>query len=54
MFGLPHKTIDSILSVFAKYTNIEMALLYGSRAKGNFRYNSDIDITLKGQGKKEL
>ena len=27
---------------------IEQAVLYGSRAKGNYQTGSDIDITLKG------
>ena len=35
-----------INSVFKKYPQIEKVILYGSRAKGNFRANSDIDLTL--------
>ncbi|MDN4165180.1 nucleotidyltransferase domain-containing protein [Cytophagales bacterium LB-30] len=35
--------------VFEKYPQIECAILYGSRAKGNYRPNSDIDLTLKGE-----
>ncbi|MDX5443176.1 MAG: nucleotidyltransferase domain-containing protein, partial [Hymenobacteraceae bacterium] len=27
---------------------IEQVIIYGSRAKGNYREGSDIDITLKG------
>jgi predicted nucleotidyltransferase len=29
---------------------VEEAILYGSRAMGNFRPGSDIDLTVKGQG----
>lgn len=49
-FGLNDKTITKINSVFAKYPELEEVIIYGSRAKGNFREGSDIDITLKGQG----
>jgi uncharacterized protein len=48
-FGLPVNTIDRINSVFKKYPEIEQVIIYGSRAKGNYREGSDIDITLKGE-----
>jgi predicted nucleotidyltransferase len=47
-FGLPPADMKKILSVFAQYTAIEEVVLYGSRAKGNYRPGSDIDLTLKG------
>lgn len=47
-FGLKEKTIEQINAVFAKYPQIEQAVLYGSRAIGNYKNGSDIDITLKG------
>jgi uncharacterized protein len=47
-FGLKENTIEQINSVFAQYPEIEQAILYGSRAKGNYRYSSDIDLTLIG------
>ena len=49
MFGLSSKTTAQIYSVFEKHPAIEKAVLYGSRAKGNFREGSDIDITLFGK-----
>ncbi len=48
-FGLKDNTIKQINLIFAKYTQIEQAVLYGSRAMGNFKNGSDIDITLKGK-----
>ena len=33
-----------------KYPQIEKAILYGSRAAGNYRNGSDIDLTLCGEG----
>jgi predicted nucleotidyltransferase len=45
-FGLSSKTISALKSVFSKYPQIERVIIYGSRAKGNFRPGSDIDLTL--------
>ena len=48
-FGLKETIIDKINSVFENYSEIEKVVIYGSRAKGNFRPGSDIDITLIGK-----
>lgn len=45
-FGLKIQTIDILVSVFSKYSQIKNVKIYGSRAKGNFRPGSDIDICL--------
>jgi predicted nucleotidyltransferase len=47
-FGLKEEVIEKIRGVFKKHPEIEHAILYGSRAKGEFRDSSDIDLTLKG------
>jgi len=49
-YGLAVDVIDKILDIFKKYPQVEKAVLYGSRAKGNFRNGSDIDLTLYGDG----
>jgi predicted nucleotidyltransferase len=49
MFGLKKETIEAIREVLAKYPEVEKAILYGSRAKGNYRPGSDIDLTLIGE-----
>jgi len=49
MFGLKEIDIQKINSVFAEFLEIEKAILYGSRAKGNFRNGSDIDFSLTGK-----
>lgn len=46
--GLSTETVNRISGVFACYPAIEKARLYGSRAKGNFKPGSDIDLTLHG------
>lgn len=52
MFGLEPDTIEKIKLVFSNFENIEKVILYGSRAKGNYRKGSDIDITLIGKNLK--
>lgn len=47
-FGLPPATLDKLNSVFVEHSAIEHVLIYGSRAKGNYRPGSDIDLTIKG------
>ena len=48
-FGLKDEIIEQVNSVFAKYSQIEEVIIYGSRAKGNYKTGSDIDLTLTGQ-----
>ena len=48
-FGLKLTTIDKINGVFRLHPEIEKVVIYGSRAKGNYRPGSDIDITLFGE-----
>jgi len=47
-YGLTDKTLSQITAVLASHPEVETAILYGSRAKGNYRTGSDIDLTLTG------
>ena len=47
-YGLNDQTIAKIIAVFAACPEIEKVLLYGSRAKGNYRDGSDIDLMIVG------
>jgi type I restriction enzyme, S subunit len=47
--GLSAETVAKIQGVFSRFPSIEKAVLYGSRAKGNYRTGSDIDLTLMGE-----
>ena len=49
LYGLKLKDRNLIWSVFARYPELEKAILYGSRAKGNYKSYSDIDLTLIGK-----
>ena len=47
-FGLPPSTVDTIRQILADVPAVEKAVIYGSRATGNYRPGSDIDLTLFG------
>ena len=47
-FGLKETTIEKIGAVFATFPQVDKAVLYGSRAKGNYKNGSDIDLCLYG------
>ena len=47
-FGLPSATIEQINHVLDHYSCIEKVFIYGSRAKGNYKLGSDVDLTLMG------
>lgn len=47
-YGLRKDIIEKINTVFAVFPLVDEAVIYGSRAKGNLKNGSDIDISLKG------
>ncbi|OIN87756.1 MAG: hypothetical protein AUJ21_11685 [Anaerolineae bacterium CG1_02_58_13] len=47
-YGLPEAAVQKIGAVLRRYPQVEKAILYGSRANGNFKNGSDIDLTLRG------
>jgi len=48
MFGLKDSTTNIIIKEILKFREIKEAIIFGSRAKGNFKRGSDIDLALKG------
>lgn len=48
-FGLPEQAVNQIQEILQRHAEVEECVIYGSRAKGNYRSNSDIDLTLKGE-----
>jgi type I restriction enzyme S subunit len=47
-FGLEEHIIEKLIEVFEANPKVDKALVFGSRAKGNYRKDSDIDIAIKG------
>jgi len=49
--GLSQRSINTMRGIFNKYGSLETVILYGSRAMGNYKNGSDIDITIvAGEG----
>lgn len=49
MYGLDNEEMNLLRQVFTSINGLDEVILYGSRAKGNYKPFSDIDITLKGE-----
>lgn len=48
MFGLSQNEVAYIVETLQLYPSIKKAVIFGSRAKGNYKKASDIDIALFG------
>lgn len=48
MFGLKESTLNMIVNEISSFQEIEQAIIFGSRAMGNYKKGSDIDIAVKG------
>lgn len=48
VFGLKQSDLQSIIAVIQQQEEVEEAIIFGSRAMGNYKAGSDIDIALKG------
>lgn len=44
--GLSAEVTDKLTIIFKKYPEIKKVVLYGSRAKGNYKLGSDIDLAI--------
>jgi len=47
-FGLPLKTYEQIKLLLNSFKEIEGIKIFGSRAKGNYKPHSDIDLVIYG------
>ena len=48
-FGLPENSLELIKQTIKQFPDIEEARIFGSRAMGNYRKGSDVDIAIFGQ-----
>ncbi|MHC1684648.1 MAG: nucleotidyltransferase family protein [Clostridiaceae bacterium] len=46
---MDNSLIIELKKVFSKYNEVEKVMLFGSRARGDFKSNSDVDICLFGK-----
>lgn len=49
-FGLPPEIRQALRRELQKEKNVIRAVIFGSRAQGNYKYNSDIDLAVYSQG----
>lgn len=47
-FGISEKSFKLLLEALTKYPQVEEAIIFGSRAKGNSKKGSDIDLAIRG------
>ena len=48
-FGLRNDIVENIQNIFEEFGQVDEVIIYGSRAKGNFKPGSDVDLTVKGK-----
>ena len=51
-YGLTDRDIKTLQDIFRKYTEVKEVHLFGSRAKGNYKTGSDIDLAVMNEGVK--
>lgn len=49
MYGLLDRDLKYIKEAVKRYPEIDEVIIFGSRAMGNYKKGSDVDIALKGQ-----
>ena len=47
-FGLRESDLAYIIKTLSQFDTIDKAIIFGSRAKGNYHNGSDVDIAIKG------
>jgi predicted nucleotidyltransferase len=53
-FGLTKRDMQTIRDIFLQFPEVEKAFIFGSRAKGNYRPGSDIDLAIMDKGVSNL
>lgn len=47
-YGLTESDLAQIAEVFRQFEEVDAVVLFGSRAKGNYKLGSDVDLAVKG------
>lgn len=50
-FGLPERILQALIHTLEKEENVTRSVIFGSRARGDYSYNSDIDLAVYCNGK---
>lgn len=49
MYGLLDRDLNFMVEIFNKYLEIDEVILFGSRAMGNYKLGSDVDLAILGK-----
>ncbi|EAX48920.1 DNA polymerase, beta domain protein region [Thermosinus carboxydivorans Nor1] len=49
-FGLPERVVQAMVKELQRRETVSRAVIFGSRARGDYKYNSDIDIAVYCEG----
>lgn len=53
-FGLSSEILSNIVNILGRYKKISRAVIFGSRARGDYRKTSDIDLCIFSDGLDEI
>ena len=48
-YGISNPSFELFLKIIAEFKDIDYAVIFGSRAKGNYKKGSDVDIAIYGE-----
>lgn len=48
-YGLTETSERVLIEAFSQYPQIKEVLIFGSRAKGNYKKGSDVDLAIRGE-----
>ncbi|GEN46403.1 nucleotidyltransferase family protein [Alkalibacillus haloalkaliphilus] len=48
-FGLKDEDLDELNNLFGRYPEVEKVIIFGSRAMGNYKKGSDVDLAITGK-----
>ena len=49
LFGLTEKQLNLIREALSRFNNVDDIIVFGSRAMGNYKNGSDVDLAVKGK-----
>jgi predicted nucleotidyltransferase len=48
--GVSNEIMDRLLALFTSYSEVKRVIIFGSRARGDYKHNSDIDVAIFAEG----
>ena|ERR1022692_4200191 len=53
-FGISDKSYNILIDALRRFPEVKEVIIFGSRAKGNYKNGSDIDLAIKGNDSSPL